>query len=90
MYSSICMVYMPIFIYSSCPALLRVELRKKKNEELFFVFLIFFCCFGNVHVLFLFSVCLFVFVFYGSPSQIDEEKRNMTQSKSFPLLCLWC
>lgn len=50
MYSSICMVYMPIFIYSSCPALLRVELEKK--EEL--------CFLGNVHV-FLF-VCSFCFV----------------------------
>lgn len=35
MYSSICMVYMPIFIYSSCPALLRVELKKKKKSFVF-------------------------------------------------------
>ncbi len=40
MYSSICMVYLPIFIYSSCPALLRVELKKK--EELGFL--------GNVQI----------------------------------------
>lgn len=35
MYSSICMVYMPIFIYSSCPALLRVKLEKKKKKKSF-------------------------------------------------------
>lgn len=76
MYSSICMVYMPIFIYSSCPALLRVELKKKKEEL---------CFFGNVHVFFFFWFCC---VFWFTLTD-RRGKRNMTQSKSFPHLCLW-
>lgn len=64
MYSSICMVYMPIFIYSSCPALLRVELEKKNKSFVFSETCTFF---------FLCSFVLFCFVFFGLPSQIDEE-----------------
>ncbi len=61
MYSSICMVYLPIFIYSSCPALLRVELKKKRRAW-----------FSRERANFSFF-CLVLLYFFRSPSQIDEE-----------------
>lgn len=79
MYSSICMVYMPIFIYSSCPALLRVELEKKKKKS--FVF-------SETCTFFFFPFCLVLLCFWFTLTD-RRGKRNMTQSKSFPLLCLW-
>lgn len=78
MYSSICMVYMPIFIYSSCPALLRVELEKKTRA-----------LFSRKRARFFF-LCLFVLFCICWFTLTDRRgKRNMTQSKSFPHLCLW-